>query len=107
MPATVNENDGCADDIETEEAKKIVEKLTAETLKAASDKEEETSTREIVMAAAHAVGSLSDTEFNISFNPDVFQHHVKHSDPDVCLISIISMTVTDVFSYKKSYKKSI
>lgn len=33
--------------------------------------------------AAQAVGSLSDTEFSITFNPDVFQSHVKHAEPEV------------------------
>lgn len=43
----------------------------------------EESSRDIVKKAALAVGSLSDTEFNITFNPDVFQAHVKHAQPDV------------------------
>ncbi|XP_060599654.1 clustered mitochondria protein homolog [Ruditapes philippinarum] len=53
---------------ETEEAKKIVEALT--------DKENQTveeSSKDIVKKAAKAVGSLSETEFNLTFNPDVFQ----------------------------------
>lgn len=66
------------DEIETEEAKKIVETLTDA---AASAKEEE-STNEIIRAAARLVGSLSDTEFSITFNPDVYQDHVQHANPD-------------------------
>ena len=37
-------------------------------------------------AAARAVGSLSDSEFDVSFNPDVFQDHVKHAQPEVVLL---------------------
>lgn len=33
--------------------------------------------------AAQSVGSLSDTEFSITFNTDVLQPHVKHADPEV------------------------
>ena len=33
--------------------------------------------------AARAVDSLSDTEFNISFNPDLFQPQVTHAQPEV------------------------
>jgi len=33
--------------------------------------------------AARAVDSLSDTEFNITFNPDLFQPHVVHAQPEV------------------------
>ena len=33
--------------------------------------------------AAQSVGSLSDTEFNITFNTDVFQPNVKHVDQEV------------------------
>jgi len=32
--------------------------------------------------AARAVGSLSDSDFEIAFNPDVFQDHVKHAEPE-------------------------
>jgi len=69
------------DDIEAEEAKKLVEKLT-ETGTATRDEE---STREIVKTAARAVGSLSDVEFDLTFNPDVFQDHVKHVNADVSI----------------------
>jgi len=56
-----------------------VEKLT-ESGAAARDEE---STREVVSVAARAVRSLSDSEFDITFNPDVFQDHVKHTEPEV------------------------
>lgn len=58
-----------------DEAKKIVEALT----KSEGESFEENS-KDIVKKAAAAVGSLSDTEFSIFFNPDVFQPHVKHPD---------------------------
>jgi len=70
------------DELETEEAKKLVAKLTAET-SAAAPTRDEASTREIVSTAAAAVASLSDTDFDIAFNPDVFQDHVKHAEPEV------------------------
>ena len=66
-----------ADEIEAEEAKKLVEKLTG----TASNDEE--STREIVKNAARAVGSISDVEFDLTFNPDVFQDHVRHANTEV------------------------
>ena len=56
-----------------------MEKLT-ESGAAARDEE---STREVVAVAARAVRSLSDSEFDITFNPDVFQDHVKHTEPEV------------------------
>jgi hypothetical protein len=74
------------DELETEEAKKLVEKLT----ETGTASREEESTREIVAAAARAVGSLGDLEFDITFNPDVFQDHVKHSNPDVSPYSAVS-----------------
>ena len=44
----------------------------------------EESTKEVVAIAAKNVGSLSDKEFVINFNTDVFQPHVKHAEPEVC-----------------------
>ena len=67
------------EDLETEEAKKLVEKLT----ESASTSRDEESTKEVVSTAARAVGSLSDTDFEIAFNPDVFQDHVRHAEPEV------------------------
>jgi protein TIF31 len=66
-------------EIATEEAKKIVSALTDDVN---SNKDEDTS-KDIVKRAAQAVGSLSDSEFSISFNPDVFQPQVKHAEKDV------------------------
>ena len=39
----------------------------------------EESSKEIVRQAAEAVGSLTSSEFNVSFNPDIFQPHVRHA----------------------------
>jgi len=47
---------------------------------------EEESTKDIVKKAAQSVGSLSDTEFVIAFNPDVFQPHVHHVDSEVRIV---------------------
>nr|XP_006816525.1 PREDICTED: LOW QUALITY PROTEIN: clustered mitochondria protein homolog [Saccoglossus kowalevskii] len=38
--------------------------------------------KEIVLTASRAAGSLSDTEFDVRFNPDVFSPGVKHTDPE-------------------------
>lgn len=43
----------------------------------------EESGKDIIRNAAAAVGSLSDSKFEILFNPDVFQLHVKHAQPEV------------------------
>jgi len=67
------------EDLETEEAKKLVEKMTES---GATSRDEET-TKTVVSVAARAVGSLTDTEFDISFNPDVYQDHVRHAEPEV------------------------
>ncbi|XP_025090334.1 clustered mitochondria protein homolog isoform X2 [Pomacea canaliculata] len=76
----VNENgdqeDKSQEDM-TEEAKKIVETLTG-----TNSQTFEENTKEVVRKAAQLVGSLSDTEFSIAFNPDVFQPHVVHTDAE-------------------------
>ncbi|KAK3589135.1 hypothetical protein CHS0354_017102 [Potamilus streckersoni] len=68
--------DHIEDDV-TDEAKKIVESLTGN-----NEQTFEESSKEIMRKACLAVGSLNDTEFNITFNPDVYQPHVKHADLD-------------------------
>ncbi|CAL1547701.1 unnamed protein product [Lymnaea stagnalis] len=74
-----NKNEIDEDEI-TEEAKKLVETMTGQE---GLQKTVEDDTREIVSKAAQASGSMSDTaEFTISFNPDVFQPHVRHAEPD-------------------------
>lgn len=77
----------------TEEDKKLVEVLTnadqaeqadqvAQILPGIDVKTLEEDTKDVVKKAAKLVNSLSDTEFNITFNPDVYQAHVKHADPE-------------------------
>ncbi|KAK3710501.1 hypothetical protein RRG08_021316 [Elysia crispata] len=61
----------------SEEAKKLVEDMTGSEAGSLED-----DTKEIVRKAAQASGSLSETEFSITFNPDVFQPHVRHVDPN-------------------------
>lgn len=65
---------GDQNQIEADEAKKIVESITEGTNK----QEMEESTKDIVKTAALAVGSLKDTEFDIRFNPDVYSPGIKH-----------------------------
>ncbi|KAK5639875.1 hypothetical protein RI129_010686 [Pyrocoelia pectoralis] len=61
--------------IETEEAKKIVESMTD-----GGKLELEESTKNIVKTAALAVGSLKETEFDIRFNPDVYSPGIRHCE---------------------------
>lgn len=44
--------------------------------------EEADLTETVLKKAAKAVGSLSEKEFSIAFNPDLYQPKVTHSDPD-------------------------
>ncbi|GLV34583.1 clueless [Carabus blaptoides fortunei] len=62
--------------IEADEAKKIVESITDGNNKL----ELEESTKDIVKTAALAVGSLKETEFDIRFNPDVYSPGIRHTD---------------------------
>jgi len=66
------------EEIETEEAKKMVSELTTDS----NDNKDEDASREIVRKAAQAVGSISDTEFNVAFNPDVYQPLIQHTDEE-------------------------
>ncbi|KAH9517025.1 hypothetical protein DERF_007725 [Dermatophagoides farinae] len=43
---------------------------------------EQQNTKEIIRKAANDVGSLSDSEFDIRFNPDIFSPGVVHADND-------------------------
>ncbi|KAL8614005.1 hypothetical protein ACOMHN_023240 [Nucella lapillus] len=70
------EKEKSQEEMVTAEAKKIVETLTGTDSQTFED-----NTKDIVKKAARAVGSLSDTEFSMSFNPDIFQPHVVHADP--------------------------
>ncbi|WAR03982.1 CLU-like protein [Mya arenaria] len=82
------------DSIETDEAKKIVEALTG-----SENQTVEESSRDIVKKAALAVGSLSDTEFNITFNPDVYQAHVKHAQPESAMLRREEQIVKDAAEF--------
>lgn len=42
----------------------------------------EETTKEIIRKAAEAVGSLSDTEFDVRFNPDCYCDTVIHADDE-------------------------
>lgn len=66
------------EDVETDEAKKIVESMTDDNNKL----ELEESTKENVRKAAKAVGSLKETQFDVRFNPDVFSPGVRHVNPN-------------------------
>ncbi|KAK6638065.1 hypothetical protein RUM44_008490 [Polyplax serrata] len=68
-----------SEEIEPDEAKKIVESITDSIT---GDKQElEESTKEIVKKAAQAVCSLKETEFDVRFNPDVYSPGVRHLNP--------------------------
>lgn len=69
-----------------------MEKLT----ESGASTRDEATTKEIVAVAARAVGSLSDADFEIAFNPDVFQDHVKHADPEVRTFTIFMHTASRV-----------
>ena len=66
------DGDKATDPVNEEEFKKMADSLMAED-----------HSKELVKAACEAVGSLSDTEFEIRFNPDVYQPHVRHAEPEV------------------------
>ncbi|KAK2711731.1 clustered mitochondria protein homolog [Artemia franciscana] len=68
------------DEIETDEAKKIVESITDSITGTGSHESVEESTKEIVKKAALAVGSLKETEFDIRFNPDIYSPGLKHPE---------------------------
>lgn len=68
------------EEIEPDEAKKIVESITDSIT--GEKKELEESTKEIVVKAAHAVCSLKETEFDVRFNPDVYSPGVSHLNPN-------------------------
>lgn len=80
-PVKIAKSEGEKDEeIEADEAKKIVESITDSITGEKQELEE--STKEIVKKAAQAVCSLKDTEFDIRFNPDVYSPGVRHLNPD-------------------------
>lgn len=70
---------GAENQMEADEAKKIVESIT-DSITNGEKQELEESTKEIVKKAALAVGSLKETEFDVRFNPDVYSPGVQHVD---------------------------
>lgn len=68
------------DEIEADEAKKIVESITDSITGEKQELEE--STKEIVKKAALAVCSLKETEFDVRFNLDAYSPGVRHVDQD-------------------------
>lgn len=76
----------------SEDYEKIAEKIVSpeksdnqegeDDTNANSTNEERQNTREIIKKAALEVGSLSDTEFDIRFNPDIFSLGVAHANSD-------------------------
>ncbi|XP_059052836.1 clustered mitochondria protein homolog isoform X2 [Achroia grisella] len=66
--------------IDTDVAKKIVESITDSIC--SGDKQDSDSgerTRAVVSAAARAVASLKESEFDVRFNPDVYSAGIKHA----------------------------
>ncbi|XP_049873829.1 clustered mitochondria protein homolog [Pectinophora gossypiella] len=67
-------------DIDTDVAKKIVESITDSIC--SGEKQESDSgerSRAVVAAAARAVASLKESEFDVRFNPDVYSSGIKHA----------------------------
>ncbi|XP_045772726.1 clustered mitochondria protein homolog [Maniola jurtina] len=67
-------------EIDTDVAKKIVESITDSIC--SGDKQENDSgerSRAVVAAAARAVASLKESEFDVRFNPDVYSAGIKHA----------------------------
>ncbi|XP_038210075.1 clustered mitochondria protein homolog, partial [Zerene cesonia] len=73
----LNEN---LSEIDTDVAKKIVESITDSIC--SGEKQENDSgerSRAVVAAAARAVASLKESEFDVRFNPDVYSPGIKHA----------------------------
>ncbi|XP_037294562.1 LOW QUALITY PROTEIN: clustered mitochondria protein homolog [Manduca sexta] len=68
-------------DIDTDVAKKIVESITDSICSGDKDKENDSGerSRAVVAAAARAVASLKESEFDVRFNPDVYSAGIKHA----------------------------
>lgn len=62
--------------LDTEDAKKIVN----EALPSKEDVENDKQSQELITKAAVAAGSLSDTTFDLRFNPDCYSTTVKHTE---------------------------
>jgi len=55
----------------------------------------EDNSREIIQSACRSIGSVKDNEFDVRFNPDVFQPHVTLNQT-VCRIHL-SFVSKDLF----------
>ncbi|XP_029648637.1 clustered mitochondria protein homolog [Octopus sinensis] len=73
---SVIKTDSITEESATDVVKKIVEALNG------NNETFVENGKEIIKKAASSVGSLSDSEFSIAFNPDVFQPHVNHTEAD-------------------------
>ncbi|XP_060803381.1 clustered mitochondria protein homolog [Amyelois transitella] len=67
-------------EIDTDVAKKIVESIT-DSICSGDKQESDTGerSRAVVAAAARAVASLKESEFDVRFNPDVYSAGIKHA----------------------------
>ncbi|XP_052753173.1 LOW QUALITY PROTEIN: clustered mitochondria protein homolog [Galleria mellonella] len=66
--------------IDTDVAKKIVESITDSICSGEKqDSDSGERTRAVVSAAARAVASLKESEFDVRFNPDVYSAGIKHA----------------------------
>ncbi|XP_070572300.1 clustered mitochondria protein homolog [Ptychodera flava] len=75
---------GIVDEISSEKEKTEVSPEVEKAVKVLADSMDtyDQNHQEIVQKAAAVTGSLSDTEFDVRFNPDVFSPGVKHVEPE-------------------------
>ncbi|KAM6946469.1 clustered mitochondria protein homolog [Aplochiton taeniatus] len=83
--ATVNHNGECDSPLEGKEAEESIPGLAqakqlAESLAAEDGSGIDPKSREVVLNACKAVGSISSTSFDIRFNPDIFSPGVRFPD---------------------------
>ncbi|XP_078600171.1 clustered mitochondria protein homolog isoform X2 [Branchiostoma floridae x Branchiostoma japonicum] len=72
---TRGQGDSSKDPVDAE-AQALVESLAEQDSGSLDD-----ASREVINAACRAIGSLSDSEFDVRFNPDVFSPGVTHPNP--------------------------
>ncbi|GAB1604633.1 clustered mitochondria protein homolog [Argonauta hians] len=89
---SVIKTDSINEESATDVVKKIVEALGSNESFAENGKE-------IIKKAATSVGSLSETEFSVAFNPDVFQPHVNHTTVDKCQLEKEKQLVKDAAEF--------
>ncbi|XP_048478328.1 clustered mitochondria protein homolog isoform X3 [Plutella xylostella] len=66
-------------EIDTDVAKKIVESITDSISGEKQETDSGDRSRAVVAAAARAVASLKESEFDVRFNPDVYSAGIKHA----------------------------